>query len=156
MLDPRKLAEKEREAKHDPQAAADAMAAANEMRDLKAELDELGEKQKELKARYDYLRKEHLPELMDEAGLVDARGKASLSLASGHSLYLSSDMHVNVRSSDRSKVYAWLKENGHGDLIVEYVHPSTLKAFTKEQLSAGREIGPIEAQPYLKAVLRKS
>ena len=66
-------------------------------------------------------------------------------------------MHVALIAEARPAFYRWLSENGHGDLLVEHVHPSTLKAFCKEQVAEGAELPPtITTHPFLKAVLRKA
>lgn len=47
-------------------------------------------------------------------------------------IYLSDVFYASVLKDNREKLYQWMRENGHGDIISDYVHPQTLTAFAKE------------------------
>lgn len=157
-LDPRTLAAAANfKVEADPERVAHVMKDGRRMAELKDEIDELNAELKQKTEEYDRLRKDTLPETMNEAGLVAASGKGSFTLADGRKIFLQGDLHAHVIASDREIFHAWLRKAGHGDLIKETVHPSTLKAFVKEQLSQDVVLPDfIQAAPYLKAVLRKA
>lgn len=160
MLDPREVLDRLEGQKPevDPEQAAAAMELAVEMAALKERIRKGEELLKELKARHDAIRKEELPDTMFAAGLVAQTGKGSFTMADGQKVYLTTDMFVHIASGQRDAFYAWLRNEGHGDLVVDYVHPSTLKAFVKEQMAQGVELPEelIAAHPFLKAALRKA
>ena len=157
MLDPRTLINKEQARKVAPEKAALVMKMAQEMAELKDRIDSGSALLKELKFRYELIRKDELPDAMQEAGMVAATGKGSFTLADGRKIFLQTDMHVHLTKADKPAFYEWLKENGHKDLIVPHVHPATLKAFCKEQVSEGNKLPDvIITHPFLKAVLRKA
>lgn len=156
-LDPRTLMEDaEAPSKEaDPASVRDLVKLAQEMNETRAQLDEAKEEAKRLQARYDHFRKEELPQKMKEAGLISPSGKGSFTLPDGSTVYLASDQHVHAPSATKEKLYKWLKENGHEDLVVEYVHYSTLKAFVKEMTAGGQEVPFVDTYPYLVARARK-
>lgn len=157
-LDPRDLrgdAEEVATQERDPEAAERALAAAREMSRLRREKRDLEEQLKEVRSRYDELRKDRLPELLHAAGLVTPDGRASLTLASGEKLHLQSDLHVSVRKLDEPAFFTWLREQGEGALIKETVHYQTLRAWARERLSHGADVPEqVTVHTYLKAVLR--
>ncbi len=53
----------------------------------------------------------------------------------GTLFYLQTDVYVSDVADRREVFYEALRQQGHGDLIRETVHPQTLKAFTKEQMT---------------------
>ncbi len=50
---------------------------------------------------------------------------------------LRQEVYVHVKKDLQPAFYQWLRDNGHGDLIVPYVFPATQKAWATEQLSGG-------------------
>jgi hypothetical protein len=50
---------------------------------------------------------------------------------------LRQEVYVHVKKDDIPAFHEWLRDNGHGDLIVPYVFPATKKAWATEQLSGG-------------------
>jgi hypothetical protein len=48
------------------------------------------------------------------------------------SVYMSDEFFASVLKDDRPKLYEWMRNNGHGDIIVDWVFPQTLTAFAKE------------------------
>ena len=157
-LDPRTLAAAaEHVGEIDPAKAGEAMKQAAHMADLKDTIDGLSDELRACKEEYDVIRKDTLPELMNEAGMVNAAGKGSFTLADGRKVHLQGDLHVHVPKEHTSKFHAWLKKKGHGDLIKDTVFYATLRAFVKEQTAEGNELpDELESFPFLKAVLRKA
>jgi hypothetical protein len=72
-------------------------------------------------------------------------------------IFLKQDVHVSINEGMKEGAYGWLAENGHGDMIKDYVHPATLKAWAKEQLENNMPI-PEEIRAYYATVaqLRRS
>jgi len=105
---------------------------AMKMADLKASIDELGEKKKALQKEYDDLRFNQVPDALDEAGVN------SINIKGVGTLYTADDLNVSV--PDKQATYEWLSENGFGDIIKPYIFPQTVKAFVKEQINEGNEL----------------
>ncbi len=157
MLDPRTLLDEHQAREVDPEKASRVMELAAQMAAAKDELDVLTETVKAIRDGYDRIRLDELPDAMHEAGMVAATGKGGFTLADGRKVFLQTDMHVALAAQDRERFYAWLEDAGHEDLLVRHVHPSTLKAFCKEQISEGQDLPEmIVTHPFLKAVLRKA
>lgn len=120
------------------------------------------EKQLEVaKADLRRVEQEDLPELMQELGLE------TFKLKTGETIEVKPEIDCGISEERRAKAHAWLTENGFGGLIktevvakfgrderdaavacaqqiggemIERVHPSTLKSFVKEQMSAGKPV----------------
>lgn len=123
---------------------------AKEMYDLKAEKDQLEERLGVLNSRYDNLSKTILPQIMDdmEQDKVSIKGVGTV--------YLQAEVQASIPSVESEAAIAWLKKNGHGDIVKETVHPGTLKAWTKEQISTGGKLAPqIKVHQFMKAILRR-
>lgn len=157
MLDPRTLIAEELAREVDPEKAGQVLRLAQTMAEVKDRMDILNDELKGLREMHDHIRKDELPDAMHEAGMVAVTGKGSFTLVDGRKVFLQADMHVHLLAADRIAFQDWLKANGHGDLIVPHVHPSTLKAFCKEQIAEGAELPEaLTTHPFLKAVLRKA
>jgi hypothetical protein len=124
----------------DPAEAGRAMTLAEEMFTLKAEIDELEDARKARQARYDEIRKRALPEAMRAGGLLTRDGRGGFTLANGAKVHTRGEIYVAVAAADKPGVIQALKDQGHGDLVKEEVHPGTLKAWVKEQQEAGAPI----------------
>lgn len=83
---------------------------------------------------HDSIRKHKLPDLMIEQDIkgmvVDGVGRVSLV----------DDMYASIKSNKQSEAHQWLDDHGHGDLIRESVHPSSLKALMKSKMKEGDDI----------------
>lgn len=71
----------------------------------------------------DTLRLAIIPDRMDDDGInsIDVIGVGKVSLTSG--------LNASIPAAKRESAYAWLEDNGYGDLIQETVNASTLKAW---------------------------
>jgi hypothetical protein len=107
--------------------------------DLGRELSELKLKKKDLEDQVKSVNKQitalaigKLPELMSELDIpkfvVEGIG----------TFYIQDKLEISVLADDRPEVYAWLRDHGHGSLVVDYVWPRTLGAWAKEQLNEGQ------------------
>ena len=135
-----------------------------------AETDkEINDIKEQLKKKEDYRKKlseEVLPSLFAEVGLSE------LKLADGRHLKVTNYYGASVKAEKKRAAYAWLRDNGFGDLIKnqvscsfgkdedrkanglvskltelgydsdtrEWVEPSTLRAFIREQHEAGNKL----------------
>lgn len=132
------------------------MALADEMENLKAVIEEQDREVKEMRKRYDELRRELLPEEMKRVGLVNEQGKGNFTLKTGGKIHLRGDLFASIKKADQDAAFEWLRANGHGDLIKETVHPGTLKSFCKEQLEHGANLPALlNAQPFTVATLTR-
>lgn len=118
------------------------------MADAKVRKEAADEEKKMRDAEYDVLRIERVPEAMEGAGIENVRlegiGRVSLT----------GDMWVKV--ADKGGFFGWLKKHKLGDLIVPQVNGSTLKAFVKGRMKAGKEVPEsLKVTPYTRASITK-
>lgn len=124
---------------------------AHELRDLKTQKEELEAQLKDVNKKIRKLAEQQIPEYMEENEIE------KLSVAGVGTIYLTQKVYANVKAEDREAFMDWLRSTGHEDLIKEQVHPSTLNAFAKEQISEGRELPEVlDARLYPTATLRRS
>ena len=85
-----------------------------------------------LKEIEERLSREYVPDVMRSSGIknvtIDGIGRVSLGTRWSASM------------PDKEAGMQWLRENGHGGLIIETVNSSSLAAFAKELNEAGREL----------------
>jgi hypothetical protein len=104
-----------------------------------------------IQKEFDHLRQVIIPEEMDAAGI------SSANFPGIGRLTVTADLFAGIQPEQQQGAYQWLIDHGHADLIKEYVHPSTLKAFIKELMQNG-EVLPEEyfkATPYQRASVTK-
>jgi hypothetical protein len=53
-------------------------------------------------------------------------------------IYVQQKLYTNVLAENRDKLYAWLRANGCGDLVKDWVFPNTLTSLCKERIEAGK------------------
>ena len=135
-----------------------------------AETDkEINDIKEQLKKKEDYRKKlseEVLPSLFAEVGLSE------LKLADGRLISVKDYYGASIKPEKKAMAYAWLRNNGFGDLVKnqvtcsfgrneeekasgllshlsekgyqstqrEWVEPSTLRAFVREQYEGGKEL----------------
>lgn len=114
----------------------------SEMIALRETKEGLEEALKQATAAYDDVRKRRLPEKMQELGLVGPDGKGGFTHSTGAKIHLRVEVWAYVKKEYQDETYTWLKENGHGDLIKETVHPQTLRAFAKDRIQDGEPLPP--------------
>lgn len=134
--------------------------------ELEEQLQELTEKQSQIKKELIRVSQVDLPEAMDEVGM------AQLRLANGFEVDIHEGVDANISKANAPEAYAWLEEHGFGDIIKREVkanlgrdnqpasealkeflqgagvpfdekhsvHPQTLKRFAREQLEKGVDI----------------
>lgn len=119
-----------------------------ELDTVQGEIDALNQQLKELQARKRELAEVEIPDLMHNAGFVAADGTGKYSLPSGKTVYLHNKLRAGCLATDRPSLYAWLRENGHGDLVIDWVNPQTLESFCRELTDEGDELPPMISTHY--------
>jgi hypothetical protein len=102
------------------------VAAGRQLFDAKARKDKLETELSEINLVIKELATVTLAKLMEDAGVEKT------TLAGLGTIYLSNDFFASVNKDDRPALYTWMRDNGHGDIITDWVFPQTLTAFCKE------------------------
>lgn len=117
---------------------------------VRGKKDDLEAQLAEVNAEFDVLRIELIPAKMEEQGIENIRyegiGRVSLT----------ADMWCHVQ--DKQGLFGWFRKNRLKDLITETVNSSTLKAFVKDRMKAGKATPPAEVlkvEPYTRASITK-
>lgn len=76
-----------------------------------------------------------LPKIMEDNDIDTVR------IAGVGTISISDEVYSYVLKDDRPKLYEWMRDNGHGALITDWVFPQTLTAFVKSQLIDQAEAG---------------
>ncbi len=119
--------------------------------DLKTKLETMKAAQTLIQKMFDSVRLNKIPDMMDEQDIT------TITFATLGRLTLTSDIRASIPKSYRKKAYEWMELHGHGDLIVEGIPSSTLKAFCKRLIKKG-EILPDDlfvVSPFSRASLTK-
>ena len=82
-----------------------------ELSSLENDIQSYEETVKELKKKAEKLSMEVIPEKMNELGLK------SVELNDGSKLKIAEFVQARISDDNKDKAFAWLRENGHGDLI---------------------------------------
>ena len=105
---------------------------ATRMRAIQARMDDMDIEWKALTKELDEIRLKFIPDLMIAEVIrtvtFDWFGRVQLAAV----------LYVSIIGNE-GETYEWMKDNGYGGVVVEYIHPSTLKAIIKEGMKAGRE-----------------
>jgi seryl-tRNA synthetase len=121
------------------------------LRELKDRKDTLEGELKELDQELKTLTTETLPAAMDENDIE------KFTVEGVGTIYQQVKVYAYVKKENEPKFHAWLREQGHGDMIREYVFPATLSSFAKEQIEAGVELPDfLPAAKVPTAMLRRS
>ena len=141
-------------------------AVANDVADTDKEIEKIEEELKKKKDYKKHLSENVLPNLFAEVGLSE------LKLADGRHLKVTNYYGASIKAEKKPTAYAWLRDNGFGDIIKnqvscsfgkeednkalglvsklnelgydsetrEWVEPSTLRAFVREQHEVGNKL----------------
>lgn len=148
-----------------------------------AEIKDLEQRLKDAKAEYNRLTCEDMPELMNELGLSEFRlsdgtrvtveedVKTSITAANrdaamewlrnnGYSGIIKTRVVADFDRGDRDRaaeISEAISEQHDQVNVEEHVHPSTLKAFVKEQLAAGNNLpwDLLSIHPFNRATLKR-
>ena len=125
---------------------------AQEFVDLRDQIAELKKVTTALQKKFDFVRKEAIPEKMENEGYDNIK------LSGIGRVSLRGEIYAGVVTGKKDEANEWLREHGFDDLITEVVNASTLKAFTKEQMRNGNPLPDylFKAEPYMMATITKS
>lgn len=84
-------------------------------------------------AELDTLRMKCIPAAADDAKL-----DTPIRIAGIGRISLLPDLFVHTKSEEVPKLYAWFRKNKLSDIIKETINPSTLKAWIKDRIKAGK------------------
>jgi hypothetical protein len=107
---------------------------ATEFRALKDRKEALDAEVKTINKRLRVLREDELPEYMEENEIE------KVTIEGVGTIFIQQQLYANVKADDRSALYEHLRQSGNEDLIVDYVWPNTLKAWSKEQIVNGKPL----------------
>jgi hypothetical protein len=133
-------------------------AGAGDLREL-VQLLAQGRKEKEeaeaklatINAWYDVLREEVIPAKMEamqiERITYEGIGRVALT----------ADARVSIKPGVRDKFFKWLNKHKLGSLVQPGVNPSTLKAFVKDRMRAGKDVPDefLNVTPFTRASITK-
>jgi hypothetical protein len=119
--------------------------------DLRTKKEQLEYQLSEVNKEFDKLRLQDIPTLMEEQGIRNATFEGIGRVG------LTADLYVTCPADKKPELYNWLREHGFEGLIVDYVHPSTLKAWIKERLLASDVQLPeiVNVTPFMRASVTK-
>lgn len=123
---------------------------AREMKKLLVEKENLTFATNICQKRLDEIRLTELPEAMENAGFE------KMTIADVGTVYIRADLFASIPAAVKEEAWAWLVDNGHGDLISSTINGSTFKAWCKEQIKAGEPLPDLfKVTPYTMAVITK-
>ena len=103
---------------------------------LKKKKSQIEESLKKVNVEITELATVTLAKLMED-GEVE---KFTIAGKSGGTIFLGQELYASVLADDRPKLYDWMRNNGCGDLVKDWVFPQTLTAFCKERLGDGKPV----------------
>jgi hypothetical protein len=112
--------------------------------------EQLEDQLKDINAEFDVLRFELVPGALEDAGVENVRyegiGRVSTT----------ADLRLSLLKADQPTFFSWLKKNKLDDLIQPTVNSSTLKAWVKGRIKAGKEVPDVIAvTPITRASITK-
>lgn len=126
------------------------IAHARRFRELKDRKETLESELKECQAEITLLEKEVIPQKMDENEIE------KFTVEGVGTIFTQMKVYASVPKEREMEFHAWLRDEGHGDMIRDYVFPGTLSSFAKEQLEQGVELPEfIKATKIETAMLRR-
>ena len=87
----------------------------------------------EAQKAFDKIRKQELPDLLEELGVESMRVKGIGTVS------LATDAYTSLKKENKPAGFKWLKDNGYGDVIKDDVNSSTMKALLKDLVRQGIE-----------------
>ena len=124
---------------------------ARAMQAVKQQKEKMEDDLKLLNAEFDVLRLEIIPNCCEDQGVE------GMKIEGVGRLGLTADMNVSVKSGMKEQLFAWFKKSRLGDLIQPTVNASTLKAFVKDRVKAGKPIPDdlLNVNPFTRASITK-
>jgi hypothetical protein len=101
---------------------------------LRTAEDILGAQVKEFNELLSMFKGKLCPEAFEREGLQ------TLTTQDGDRMTITQQMFTSVLAEMRDAAKEWLREHGHGDLIVETINAGSLSAFARAEIAEGREL----------------
>ena len=121
------------------------------MKRLKEEKERLEKELAEVNARYDYLRYNAVPQMMESHGIntVTMEGIGRVSLSHG--------VFASICREKKEEAYQYLRDIGRGDIITRTVNAQTLATVIKQMIQNGEEVPEdlFNVTPYTRASITK-
>lgn len=132
-------------------SVTDIPALARCMRDAQLAKEDLEAQLKIVNAHFDVLRLEILPARCEDQGVE------GMKIEGVGRLGLTADLNVSVKAGMKEQLFGWFKKSRLGDLIQPTVNASTLKAFVKDRIKAGKPIPDdlLNVNPFTRASITK-
>lgn len=105
-----------------------------EMKKVGGLKESVEDKLSKINAHYDVLRMERVPEQMELDGVETIRYEGI------GKVVLTGDMFVSTKKGQMPALQAWFKKNRLGDLLKPSINSSTLKAWVKARMVAGKKV----------------
>lgn len=124
--------------------------AAKELAEVRVALEHINSARASLNKRFDWLRQEVLPKMMEDAGITQ------VTVEGAGRIHLQDDAWVRIPAASKERAFDWFNDHGFGDLITYTMNAQTLKAFVMRRMKAGEEIPEsVVVTPYQRAVLTR-
>lgn len=101
---------------------------------LRSIVDRLEDVAKPLDKLYQQMKTVNLPEAFDRHGVP------SVTLDEGYRVTVSHTVRASIKPDMKDAAYAWLRDNGLGDIVTETVNSSTLSAVARTVAEDNREL----------------
>lgn len=104
---------------------------------IRKTLDMIGSVTDQIVGLSDHLKYGLLPQTFERDNIKN------LTAQNGDRVHITTDVLASILKDNREEAYSWLRRNNHGDIIVEYIHPSTMMAFAKSWMNdTGQDFPP--------------
>ena len=115
---------------------------------LKRQYDQMKKESTEVWNEYNDYRYNKIPELAEDLGITGGTfpGIGRLTIRD----------ELTAKQTDKVKLYGWMCDNGHEDMLQSTINSSTLRAFVREQIKQSNPVPDgVEINAYPIAVLTK-
>ena len=105
--------------------------------DAKERKDRLETELKEVNEEIKKIAEDELAKIMTDSEID------KISIKGLGTVYMSDSVYASVLKEDRDRLHVWMRENGFGSIISEYIFPQTLTAFAKEMMTKNETLPEI-------------
>mgnify|MGYP003415197054 CR=1 FL=1 len=117
---------------------------------LRSQKEMLEAQLSEINKEFDQIRLQDIPSEMESEGVK------SITLEGLGRVGLTADLYISCPAEKKPELYDWFRANGYSPLVVDYIHPSTLKAWAKERLLQAQALPEIvTVTPFMRASVTK-
>lgn len=114
-------------------------------------IESIGGCKTQMQKVFDFCRFTVIPEVME------ANDLQTVKVAGVGRVGLTSDLNVSIKAGMKQAAYEYLDDYGHGDLIINTVNSSSLKALAKDYFKKGEELPDeiFNVSPFTRATITK-